>query len=201
VITARYVDPGALIQADAHGAPAASGGGSPPVVRISDIGTLRVFVYVPEEETSRIRRGMPATLTLREFPGREFTGTVARFATALDLSTRTMLTEVDLPNPTHELYPGMYADVALELERHRDALTVPATAVGGTADARLVYVVRDGALAGIPVTTGIRNAGSVEIVAGIRGDEQVVTSVSPALADGRRVHAVVAGAAGSPSPG
>jgi membrane fusion protein (multidrug efflux system) len=197
VITARYVDPGALIQADAHGAPAAAGGGSPPVVRIADIATLRVFVYVPEEETSRIRRGMPATLTLREFPGREFAGTVARFATALDLSTRTMLTEVDLPNPTHELYPGMYADVTLELERHRDALTLPATAVGGSGDGRFAYVVRDGALARVPVTTGIRNAGSVEIVSGLQGDEQVVTTISGALTDGGKVHAVAAGTAPS----
>jgi membrane fusion protein (multidrug efflux system) len=171
------------------------------VVRIADIGTLRVFVYVPEEETSRIRRGMPARLRLREFPGREFIGTVARFATALDLSTRTMLTEIDLPNPTHELYPGMYADVALELERHRDALTVPATAVGGAGEARFVYVVRDGALTRLPVTTGISDAGSVEIVSGLRGDEQVVTSVSPALTDGGKVRAVVSGATGSPSPG
>ncbi len=107
VITARYVDPGALIQAE----PATCGstgtsGGSAPVVRIADIDTLRVYVYVPEEETSLIKRGMTATLTLREFPGRSSAGSVARFNTALDLSTRTMLTEVDLANADHELYPG-----------------------------------------------------------------------------------------------
>ncbi len=77
VITARYVDPGALIQASAHAASTGASGGSVPVVRIADIDTLRVYVYVPEEETSLIKRGMPATLRLREFPGREFTGRVA----------------------------------------------------------------------------------------------------------------------------
>jgi len=194
VITARYVDPGALIQADAHAGPAGSGGGSPPVVRIADIGTLRLYAYVPEEETSLIRRGTPATLRLREFPGREFTGTVARFATALDLSTRTMLTEVDLPNPKRELYPGMYADVTLELERHRNALKVPTTAVGIKGDARFVYVVRDGELAKLPVTTGISDGGSVEIASGLLGEEQVVTSISPALTEGGKVRAVLSGA-------
>ena len=90
------------------------------MVRIADIGTLRVYVYVPEEETSLITRGHARHAPPARVSGAEFTGTVARFATALDLSTRTMLTEVDLDNPSHELYPGMYADVTLELERHRE---------------------------------------------------------------------------------
>jgi membrane fusion protein (multidrug efflux system) len=201
VITARYVDPGALIQADAHATPAAPGGGSGPVVRVADIDTLRVSVYVPEEETSRIRRGMPATLRLREFPGREFVGSVTRFATALDLSTRTMLTEVDLRNPAHELYPGMYADVTVELERHRGALSLPASAIGGTGDGRLVYVVRDGALVKLAVSVGIVDAGSAEIVSGLQGDERVVTTVGPTLRDGVAVQAVDPGADGASSPG
>jgi membrane fusion protein (multidrug efflux system) len=201
VITARYVDPGALIQADAHGTTSTPGGGSVPVVRVADIDTLRVSVYVPEEETSRIRRGMPATLRLREFPGREFVGSVTRFATALDLSTRTMLTEVDLRNPAHELYPGMYADVTLELERHPGALSLPASAIGGAGDARFVYVVRDGALVKLPVTLGIADAGAVEVVSGLHGDERIVTTVTPALREGAEVQAIDAGADGTPSPG
>jgi len=196
VITARYVDPGALIQASGHASPTGSSGGSVPVVRIADIDTLRVYVYVPEEETSVVKRGMTATLRLREFPGREFTGKVARFATALDLSTRTMLTEVDLPNASHELYPGMYADVTIELERHRDALTVPATAVGIAGAVRFVYVVHGGELAKVPVTTGISEAGSVEVVSGLGDEEEVVTSISPALTEGGKVRAVMAGASG-----
>ena len=98
-----------------------------------------------------------------------------------------MLTEVDLANPKHELYPGMYADVTLELERHRNALEVPATAVGVEGDARFVYVVRDGQLAKLPVTTGISDGGSVEIASGLVGEEQVVTSISPALTEGGKV--------------
>jgi membrane fusion protein (multidrug efflux system) len=197
VITARYVDPGALIQADAHATSGTSGGEGEtvPVVRIADIGTLRVYVYVPEEETSLIKRGIPATLTLREFPGRTFAGSVARFNTALDLSTRTMLTEVDLTNPTHELYPGMYADVTLELERHPGALTVPSTAVGGAGDKQFVYVVRDGHLSKQHVATGITDAATVEVVSGLQGEEQVVSNLSPDLVVGGKVRAVVSATA------
>ena len=104
VVTGRFVDPGALIQAGGSETASASQGSAHvkgnamPVVSVADISKLRVYVYVPETETSDIRAGIPATLLLKEFTGRTFTGTVARFAKSLDLSTRTMLTEVDLDN-------------------------------------------------------------------------------------------------------
>lgn len=198
VVTARYVDPGALIQASGHADVSAAGGTASgreeavPVVRIAAIDTLRVYVYVPEGESSLIRRGIPATLHLREFPGREFKGTVTRYATALDLSTRTMLTEVDLENPRHELYPGMYADVLLELERHSGVLKVPAAAVGSAGQEHFVYVVADGRLVKKPVTLGLTAEGSVEIASGLTGEEQIVPSMDPGLNDGERVRAVMA---------
>jgi multidrug efflux pump subunit AcrA (membrane-fusion protein) len=194
VVTARYVDPGALIEANGHAS--GSNGAGPqksaaaPVVALADTDQLRVYVYVPEQEASVIRRGLPAGLTLREFPGREFRGTVARFSNALDLSTRTMLTEVDLENPDHELYPGMYADVTLELERHPDALELPATAVGGAGSDAFVFVVRNGTLAKISVGTGITSPGAVEITSGLRGDEVVVQNLSPGLQEGEKVQAI-----------
>lgn len=200
VITARYVDAGALIEANGH----ASGSGTQaaqrqrsgpvPVLSLAEIDRLRVYVYVPEEETSLVRRGQRATLHLREFPGREFTGEVARFATALDLSTRTMLTEVDLDNAGHELYPGMYADVTLELENHPDALRVPATAIGSAGDTRFVFVVRDGALGKMLVVTGISTGEWTEIRSGLTGGEDVVANMSPTLTEGAKVRAVVADA-------
>ena len=197
VVTARYVDPGALIQASAHGEGSGSEGSAPekgssaPLVTVADIQTLRVYVYVPEEETSLIRRGMPATLRLREFPGRQFAAKVTRFATALDLSTRTMLTEVDIDNAQHELYPGMYADVELEIARHAGTLKVPASAVGNAGAAPFVYVVRDDRLAKVPVTTGFTAEGWVEIASGLSGDESVVGTMTPALTEGESVHAVM----------
>jgi membrane fusion protein, multidrug efflux system len=199
VVTARFVDPGALIQASGHGGSSEMEGSSPgkgnsvPIVTLSDIDTLRVYVYVPEEETSLIKAGMPVTLRLREFPGREFTASVTRFATALDLSTRTMLVEADIENPKRELYPGMYADVLIELARHDSALKLPASAIGGSGDASFVYIVREGHLARVPVTTGFTHEGSVEIASGLSGDESVVGTVTPDLTEGEAVRAVLAG--------
>ncbi|MBX3027019.1 efflux RND transporter periplasmic adaptor subunit [bacterium] len=198
VITARYVDAGALIEANGH----ANGSGTPaeqrqrsgplPVVSMADIDRLRVYVYVPEEEAALIRRGQPATVQLKELPGRAFTGEVVRFANSLDLATRTMLTEVDLDNHGHELYPGMYADVTLELARHPNALRVPATAVGASDDGPFVYLVRDGVLERAAVATGIATGEWVEIASGLDGSESVVANISPTLSPGAKVRAVIA---------
>jgi membrane fusion protein (multidrug efflux system) len=206
VVTARYVDPGALIEANGH----ASGSGNPaeqrrrsgpvPVLSMAEIDHLRVYVYVPEEETALVRRGQPATLTLREFPGRTFEGEVARFANSLDLSTRTMLTEIDLDNTGHELYPGMYADVTIQLAHRPDALRVPATAVGHAGDSQFVFVIRDGTLVKVPVSTGIATGEWIEIRSGLNGDERVVVNMSPTLAEGAKARAVLADAH-APAPG
>jgi membrane fusion protein (multidrug efflux system) len=193
VVTGRFVDPGALIQAGGSQLTSASEGSahvkgeSMPVVSIADISKLRVYVYVPENEASAIYEGIPATLLLKEFPGRQFTGTVARFTRALDLSTRTMLTEVDLDNPKRELYPGMYADVRLDLARHVAALQLPTTAIGASGADNFVYVVRDNRLVKTPVQLGIGTEGWVEISTGLSGTEQVVENLSPALSEGEVV--------------
>lgn len=194
VVTARFVDPGALIQAsggeptfELGGSAAHPQGTATAVVSISEMNLLRVYVYVPEEAVGDIRRGMRATLTLREYPGRHFNASVARFATSLDLSTRTMLTEVDVENPQHELYPGMQANVAINLENHRGALTVPPSAVGGSSADPTIYVVRNSRLQKIEVTTGIRTGEYVEIASGLMDQEQVVNNFTPALVQGEQV--------------
>jgi membrane fusion protein (multidrug efflux system) len=194
VVTARFVDPGALIQAsggeptfELGGSAAHPQGNATAVVSVSEMNRLRVYVYVPEEAVGDIRRGMPATLTLREYPGRSFGASVARFATSLDLSTRTMLTEVDVENPRHELYPGMQANVTVDLENHPDALTVPPSAVSGSSTDAVVYVVRNSRLQKIEVTTGIRTGEYVEIASGLTDQEQVVNNFTPALVQGEQV--------------
>ncbi len=195
VVTGRFVDPGALIHGGDVGAgetiSAARVPGS-PVVSVADISKLRVYVYVPENETTLVRQGMPATLRLRELPGREFAATVTRFAKALDLSTRTMLTEIDLDNSKHELYPGMYAEVMLELVRRPGVLQLPLTAVGREAGKSFVYVATGGELARVGVTTGLIAAGQVEITSGLSGDESVVKHFSPALRAREKIQPVVA---------
>jgi membrane fusion protein (multidrug efflux system) len=198
VVTARFVDPGALIQAsggqptfELGGSAARPRGNSTAVLSVAMVKVLRVYVYVPEESVSLIRRGMAATLTLRGLPGRRFTGTVARYATALDLSTRTMLTEVDVENPRHELYPGMYANVTLDLEEHPGALTVPPSALGAEGANSAVYVVRNSRLERVEVETGIRTGEYVEIISGLTGNEWVVNNYSPALLEGEPVRPAI----------
>jgi membrane fusion protein (multidrug efflux system) len=209
VVTGRFVDPGALIEASGGDGKSVSEGSTHvkgeamPVVSVADITKLRVYVYVPETEASDIHVGIPATLMLREFPGRTFTGTVARFSKSLDLSTRTMLTEVDLDNPKHELYPGMYADVQLELARHHNALQLPTTAIGNSeADGHsFAYVVRDNRIVKVPISLGISNEGWVEVSAGIDEKEQVVKNLNASLRDGESVRALVADASAAGEPG
>jgi membrane fusion protein, multidrug efflux system len=205
VITARFVDPGALIKAVGEQSTRAPtegsvhpSGSSAPLVSLARIDRLRTYLYVPEREVSLIRRGMPATLTLAEFPGRKFEGKVTRFATSLDLSTRTMLTEVDIDNPTHELYPGMYANVLLELERHPQALEVPAAALGREPQGAFVYEVAGGRIIKIPVTVGINTGSYAEVTSGLRGSEQIIANLSPALTIGEMVRPVTQQNASAP---
>lgn len=199
IVTERFVDPGALIRAggqDTVTAPmegtASAGGSAAPVVSVADIEKLRIYVYVPQDVVGYIRVGMPVIVGFQELPGRAYTATVTRFAHSLDLATRTMLTEIDIANPRREIYPGMYANVNLELERHRNALKLPNSAVADSADSgHFVMVVREGRLEEVPVSVGINTGIYMEITSGLRGNEQVVRSLSPALSSGEQVHAVL----------
>ena len=203
VVTGRFADPGALIRAGggdfgvnetsgliSPDATEGAGGhrtGGGPVLTLAKIDKLRVYVYVPENSCPMIRRGTLAQLRFDEFPGRTFKGDVARYATSLDLATRTMLTEIDIDNPDHLIYPRMYAHVTLDLVRHPDALRVPTSAVSGAGDSAHVLVVRDGRLAEIPVSTGINNGAYVEITSGLKANEMVVRTFSNALTNGEKV--------------
>ena len=204
VITGRFADPGALIRAGggdigvdetsaiiSSGATEGAGGhrsGGGPILTLADIDELRVYVYVPEASYPLVRRGTPAELRFDEFPGRVFHGTVARYATALDLATRTMLTEVDIANPDHALYPRSYAHVTLDLVRHPDALRIPVAAVNGIGHAAHVLLVEDGHLADAAVTTGINDGNYVEITSGLNSDSIVVATYSNTLSAGQRVN-------------
>lgn len=195
VITGRFVDPGALIRSGGAQAPqdqglGAGSGGANALLSEAMIDTLRIYVYVPEGVVGLIHRGTPAKITVKDFPDRTFHGTVTRFTTSLDLSTRTMQTEVDIKNPQHDLYPGMYADVMLQLERHDNALKVRESAVGTDPEGSYIFIVRDGVISRASVTTGIRNEGVVEITSGLKGGEQMVAALDPGLSEGELVRPV-----------
>src|SRR5271156_1171771 len=159
VITGRFADPGALIRAGggdlgvdetsaliSPGTTEGAGGhreGGGPLLTLADIDKLRIYIYVPEASYPFIHIGTPASLTFEEFPERIFKGTVARYASSLDLATRTMLTEVDIDNPKRLVYPRSYAHVTIELVRHSDALSIPASAIQGAGGSARVLIVTE----------------------------------------------------------
>jgi membrane fusion protein (multidrug efflux system) len=197
IVTGRFVDPGALIKAggDQPSSGPVEGSSHPagtasPVVSLAMINPMRIYVYVPQGVVNFIARGTPATLTLQNSPDHPFAGTVTRFASSLDLSTRTMLTEIDVDNAGHKLYPGMYANVTLQLERHADVVQVPDSALGENSTGNYVMTVEDGKLLKKKVNVGIRTGHVVEITKGLKGDEQLVAALDPAMSDGESVTSV-----------
>jgi RND family efflux transporter MFP subunit len=170
-----------------------AGGTAAPVVSVADISKLRVYVYVPQDAVGYVRVGMPVQVEFRELPGHTYMASVARFAHSLDLSTRTMLTEIDLDNPRREIYPGMYANATLELERHHDAIKLPNSAVAESPNGggHFVLVARDGRLEEVPVTIGINTGIYMEIISGLSGSEEVVRSLTAALSNGEQVRTVL----------
>jgi len=189
IVTERFVDPGALIQAATTASVNIS-----PVVTVQRVATVRVFVDVPEPDVPAVDRGDPATLVLSALPQKKFEGVVTRFASALNPSTRTMKVEVDFPNPEGLLRPGMYGNLTLALETRAEALTLPATALVVQQGKTFVYIVKDGQAQRVEVTTGIDDGIRVEIASGLQGHAEVISAGASTVTDGGRVRAVRADA-------
>lgn len=188
VITARFVDPGAFI-------PAATTGSTPQtaaMLTLMDYSRVRVQVFVPEPEVPFIRNEVPAKVMVEELPGRSFPGSVTRFAHALDPATKTMLTEIEIPNPTGELRPGAYASVQLDVERKQGALLVPVQALLVEKAGTSVFAVAEGKAKKTPVQTGFNDGTNVEIAGGINPDQAVILIGKQTLNDGQPVNPVEA---------
>jgi len=192
VITARNVDIGVLINA---GSTSTAGR---ELFHMTAIDTLRVFVAVPEVYSRAARPGGSATLTLDEFPGRSFKGTLVRNANSIDPASRTLLVEVDVDNPRGELLPGAYVFVHLELPKQVASATIPANALLFRAEGLQVGVVRDGRAQLVPVTIGRDYGTTVEITAGLHPTDQVIVAPSDSLTSGTRVRIAGAAAGGRP---
>jgi multidrug efflux pump subunit AcrA (membrane-fusion protein) len=206
VITGRFADPGALIRAGGGDIGASSNGADissaategagghmsgGPVLTMARIDKLRIYVYVPEEEAGLIQIGTHAQVTAHGVQGEPIQAQVARFTNSLDLATRTMLTEIDVDNLQHRLYPRMYTTVTLDLVRHPDAIQLPAAAVEGVGEKRgYVFIVHDDSLIKQPVSLGITDGRLVEITSGLNGNESVVATISPALSQDEKVNPV-----------
>ncbi len=169
IITQRLSDPGAMIQAGT-----ASHSQALPVVRLSQIDHLRLVLPVPESIAARVRAGTPVEVRVDSL-NRIFQGRVSRFSSKLDSSTRTMETEVDLPNFDHALMPGMYGNARLRLDRRIDVLAVPVQAISSLGESPAVLVVNGhNKIEERRIALGLQTPSLYEVVAGLREGERAV---------------------------
>jgi len=188
VITARNTDIGALID---------SGNGARELFHVAATDRLRVFVSVPQVYSQSARAGLDATLTLREFPGRTFTGKIARTAEAIDVTSRTLLAEVDVDNPKGELLPGAYTEVKIQLPPGASSFRLPVNTLIFRAEGTQVATVQGGHVVMQTVTLGRDFGTSVEVVSGLTGSEQVVINPPDALIAGQAVRVAAPGDSGA----
>lgn len=184
VITARFADPGALIQSAAASATQAA-----PLFTLMDLNTLRVYASVPQEAALLAKQGVPAIITSRDLPGQELRATITRTTNALDPATRTLLVEIDLPNPDHRLQPGMFVTTTLILKEHPQVLALPPAALLTSANDKSVFIVEGGRAKRVPVKTGLDDGVWIEITEGLQEGMDVVVVGKSGLTDGQAIQA------------
>jgi RND family efflux transporter MFP subunit len=179
IVTARNTDVGALIDA----------GAARELFHLSAINKVRIFTAVPEIYTRSVRTGIEAGITLNEFPGETFRGTVVRSTNAIDPVSRTLTVEIDVDNHDGRLLPGSYAFVHLTLPRGAEtaSVTVPAEAVIFRKEGVRVALVRNGRAQFVPITIGRDYGTKVEVVAGLQQNDEVILNPSDSLTDGAAV--------------
>ena len=182
VITARNTDIGALIDSGS------SAGTSRELFHIAAVSKLRVYVNVPQVYSPQISAGLRAQLVLSEYPGRRFEGTIVRNSGAIDNTTRTLLTEIDVENPTGVLKPGGYVEVHLKLPSPSTTYTIPVNATIFKSQGMQVATVKDGkTISLIPITPGRDFGTDIEVLSGLKAADSVVINPPDALINGQRV--------------
>jgi RND family efflux transporter MFP subunit len=187
VLTARQTDIGQLIDSG-------SGSGAKELFHVAAIHTLRVYVNVPQIYSPAAVPGVQSYLTMPQFPGRRFPGKLVRTAEAIEQSSRTLLVEVDVANPTGEILPGAYAEVHLKLPSATSTVVIPVTSLIFRSEGLRVGVVRNGHAVLIPITLGRDFGTEVEVVSGLDGSERVITNPPDSLVEGQEVRSATPGA-------
>jgi RND family efflux transporter MFP subunit len=183
VVTARAIDPGDMVfQASSPK------GSAEPLLKVAKLDVVRVKTYVPERDAVWANAGDAASISFDALPGQMFAGTIARLSGAVEPATRTMLVEIDLPNPDGRIRPGLYGQVRLALEQRDAALALPAPAVQYDDRGAFVLVAAAGdVVQRKPVRIGVATGGWIEIASGLNGDERVVTGPPAGLGEGAAV--------------
>jgi RND family efflux transporter MFP subunit len=184
IITVRNTDVGWLIDAGAN--PANS-----LLFQLAQIGTLRVFVAVPEVYSAAVRPGAQATISLDEFPHQTFRGKVTRTSNSIDLASRTLNTEVDVDNARGQLLPGAYVQVHFKLPPGpTGGVTIPSSTLLFRSEGLRAGVVRNNAAQLVPITIGRDYGGTVEVVSGLTPADEVILNPSDSLISGATVRIV-----------
>jgi len=186
MVTARFVDPGVLIPQ------VTTPSTGSPIVTLATLSPLRVYANVPQSVAPLIQNGDPATISVTEYPGRAFTGSVTRHPDALQPATRTMLVEVDVPNEDFALYPGMYASARFTVAQPAGPARVPDDALIFRSGKVYVPVVHDNRLALSEVSLGYDDGRTVEVTAGVGENDLVAINVGQAVRDGQVVQPISA---------
>jgi RND family efflux transporter MFP subunit len=211
VVTARNIDTGYLISSsgagqggtpiDLPGSQIASGGNE--MFRVAQTKTLRILINVPQAGSPGIMIGMPVQVTVNEYPGRIFPGKVARTTASLDPNSRTMQTQIDLPNGDGKLIPGMFAQVSLRVHRDPPPLLIPGDAViAGAGGVQVAILLDDSGREGQgkdgakrvhlqTVQLGRDYGAQTEILGGLDGSETVVVNPGDEVREGNLVKAEV----------
>jgi RND family efflux transporter MFP subunit len=186
VITARNTDIGDLINSGS------SSSVKTDLFHIAQPGTLRVYVNVPEEYSRGIKVGMTADLALAEFPGRTFQGKLVRTSDAINMATRTLLIEIDVANPTGTLLTGSYAEVHLKVAAQPSTFIIPVNTLIFRSDGLRVGLVKDGKVTLTAVTPGHDFGNTIEIVSGLKPDDQAIINPPDSIVTGQQVQIVQA---------
>jgi len=192
VVTSRTVDLGALVVAGAAAT-------ARPLLTLVQTDTLRVMLNVPQSAAARVRRGMSARVLVRDAGDSAVTGTVVRTAGAIDPTTRTLLTEVHVPNRSRKLLPGMYAQVQFAVPSTGASLRIPAIALIVRGDGTQVARVKDNAVELVPVTLGRDFGTTLEVLDGVQAGDALIVNPPESLSNGLRVRAVARGTGKAPA--
>jgi RND family efflux transporter MFP subunit len=186
MVTARFVDPGMLIPQ------ATTPSTGSPIVTLATLSPVRVYANVPQSIAPLIQNGDPATISVTEYAGRLFTGSVTRHPDALQPATRTMLVEVDVPNEDLALFPGMYASVRFSVTQPAGPARVPDDALIFRGGKVYVPVVHENRLALSQVSLGYDDGRMVEVTSGVGEEDLVAINVGQAVRDGQVVQPIAA---------
>src|SRR3979411_2302688 len=186
VVTARNTDIGDLINSESSGA------ATTHLFQNAQPNKLRVYVNVPEEYSQGIKVGMTADFTLTEFPGRKSQGKLVRTSEDINVTTRTLLIEIDVDNPTGTLLPGSYAEVHLAVPTQASTFLLPVNALLFRSEGLHVGIVKDGKVTLTAVTPGHDFGNQIEIVAGLKAEDQVIVNPPDSIVSGQQVQIVQA---------